>query len=117
MNYIELNLGGKKRGAKLGIGFLRYLTESKKMSLDDVLKEVEGTNSILAIPEFIYLSISYNDKRKGVKIDLNIDDVMDMIDEDGGVKGEAVQSFLKAFTESLGVDMGKDQPQEKVAKK
>lgn len=117
MNYIELDLGGKKRGAKLGIGYLKNVTETKKMTLDEVFKSVDGSGAILVIPELIYLSLSYNAKRKKEVFDYTEEDVFDWIDEAGGVTSSVYQEFTTAFTESLGADVGKTQPQKKEAKK
>lgn len=117
MNYIELELGGKKRGAKLGIGYLKNVTEVKKMNLDELFKSVEGSAAIVVIPELIYLSLAYNAKRKSEKFDYSEEDVFDWIDEAGGVTSSVYQEFITAFTESLGADVGKTQPQAKVAKK
>ena len=117
MNYVELDLGGKKRGAKLGIGYLRHVTEVKKISLDELFKSIEGLNAVLLIPELIYLSLSYNASRKKEKFEYTSDDVFDWIDDAGGVKGDACQTFINAFTESLGADLGKEKPHTKVATK
>lgn len=113
MNYIELDLGKKKRGAKLGIGYLRHVTESKKISLDELFKSIEGLNAVLLIPELIYLSLSYNATRKKEKFEYSLDDIFDWIDDDGGVKGDECQKFINAFTQSLGADVGKTTPQKK----
>lgn len=117
MNYIELDLGGKKRGAKLGIGYLKSVTDTKKMTLDEVFKSVEGSGAILVIPELIYLSLAYNAKRKKEIFEYTEEDVFDWIDEAGGVSSNVYQEFISAFTSSLGADLGKTQPQSKVAKK
>lgn len=116
MNYTELDLGGKKRGAKLGIGYLKYVTDIKKITLDELFKSIDGSAAILIIPELIYLSLAYNSKRKKEAFDYTEEDVFDWIDEAGGVTSPVYQSFTNAFTESLGTDLGKETPQKKVAK-
>lgn len=118
MNYVKLKLGGKERGAKLGIGYLRYLTQEKKMTLDEVLASLNGAQSVLELPEFIFLSIKYNDSKANNAIDYTIDDVFDWLDEAGGVKSEAWLSFLEAFVASVKTDeeLGKTKPQKAGAK-
>lgn len=117
MNYLELEIGGQKRGAKLGIGFLKTVTETKKISLDELFKSIEGSNALLIIPELIFHSLAYNAKRKNEDFKHTLDDVFDWIDEAGGVSSDVYQAFITAFTESLGADLGKEKPQTKVATK
>ena len=119
MNYIELELGGEKRGAKLGIGYLRFVTNEKKITLDEFfnsfqsMAEDQNPESIFTIIELIYLSLVYNCKRKKEDPNFDTDDVFDWIDEDGGFKSSVYQKFVQALTASFGVDMGKNQPEEK----
>lgn len=118
MNYIKLKLGGKERGAKLGIGYLKHLTEVYKLSLDDIFKKIQGSQSILIIPEFIFYSLSLNDKKANNKIDYTIDDIIEWLDEAGGIKSDAWVLFQESLLESVGVDPiiidseGKNKPQE-----
>lgn len=119
MNYIELDLGGKKRGAKLGIGYLRFATNEKKITLDDFFvsfkKMAEDTSpeAIYMIIDLIYLSLIYNCKRKKEDPNFDIDDVFDWIDEDGGFKSKVYNDFINALMTSFGTDVGKNQPEEK----
>jgi hypothetical protein len=87
MNYIELDLGGKKRGAKLGVGYLRSVTETKEITLDELFSMLKdsGSQALFLIPELIFLSLSYNCKRKKEDVDFDIDDVFEWIDYAGGV--------------------------------
>lgn len=117
MNYIELDLGGKKRGAKLGISFLRYLDEEGGIKIGDVDGLTQGANSIIGIPTLIYHSLKFNSKRKGEVFDYSIDDIFEWIDDDGGLSNKSLKLFIENFTASLGADVGKTQPQAKVAKK
>lgn len=120
MNYIKLKLGGKERGAKLGLGYLKFVTESRNVSLEELFKSVEGHNAALAVPELIYSSLSYNAKRSGEGFEFSEEDVFDWIDEDGGMNSPSLKIFIEAFTSSLGVnvgDEGKNTPPAKVAKK
>lgn len=119
MNYVELNLGDKKRGAKLGIGFLRYVTTEKKITLDEFFKLLEspGTQALFILPELIFFSLAYNCKRAKKEIDFDLDDVFEWIDEDGGAKSDVLAFFVKSLHESLGTDLGKTEPQAKEAKK
>ena len=116
MNYVELDLGGKKRGAKLGTLVLRRVCESKKMTPDELFQALQGTGAIFAIPELIYHSLVFNCDKKGEKADFSEEDVFDWIDAVGGINSTVYQTYLDALTKSLGFDMGKEEPQKKVAK-
>lgn len=120
MNYTTLKLGGKERGAKLGIGYLKFLTESKKMTLNEVFKSINGADAYIIVPEFIYYSILFNDKRANAIVDYTLDDVIEWIDESGGVNSTAWKVFMECFTESItmqeDVESGKKKPQKEVAK-
>lgn len=117
MNYVELEIGGKKRGAKLGIGFLKSVTDAKNISLDDLFKSVQGANAIFLIIELMYYSLAYNAKRKGEEFTNTLDDVMDWVDEEGGFASGTYNQFSEALGNSFKTDMGKDTPQKKVATK
>lgn len=123
MNYIELELGGKKRGAKLGIGYLRFATNEKKITLDELFESFQkmstdsSLESVYMIIDLIYLSLIYNCNRKKEDPDFDIDDVFDWIDEEGGFTSNVCQEFMKALTSSIIVDQGKQQPEKKPAKK
>jgi hypothetical protein len=123
MNYVELNLGGKKRGAKFGIGFLRMATEGKKMSLDELFKRLETSsldNTFLVL-DLLYYSLKYNSMRKKEEFDYEIDDISEWLDEQGGLNAPVTLEFLNALRKSLIVEdgnneEGKPKPQKKVAK-
>lgn len=119
MNYTELDLGGKKRGAKLGIGFLKSVTDAKNITLDELFNMLKdsGSQALFFIPELIFLSLAYNCKRKKEELDFDQDDVFDWIDEAGGVNSDIYKTFTEALTQSLGVDLGKEKPQKKEAAK
>lgn len=119
MNYIELEIGGKKRGLKLGLGYLKHVTASKKISLDEFFKLLSesGSEALLLVPELIFLSLEYNYKRKKETLDFDQEDVFDWIDDAGGVNSEVYKTFMESLTQSLGTDLGKETPQKKVATK
>lgn len=118
MNYTELELGGKKRGAKLGIGFLKAVTEEMKISLEELVQKLQnpGMDAIFLISQLIYVSLAYNCKRKKEDVDFDQDDVFDWIDDAGGVNSDIYKTFTASLTGSLGADLGKEKPQKKVAK-
>ena len=119
MNYIELEIGEEKRGLKLGLGYLKHVTNTKKITLDELFNLLKdaGSEALFLIPELIFLSLEYNCKRKNETPGFDQDDVFDWIDEAGGVNSDIYKTFMESLTESLGTDLGKETPQKKAATK
>ncbi|HAY3545167.1 TPA: hypothetical protein JRX92_003578 [Elizabethkingia anophelis] len=119
MNYTKINIGGKERGAKLGLGFLERITKAEGVSLQELFTKFEQ-DVLFFLPKMIYYSVLYNDERAGNKADYNLDDVFDWIDEIG-INSEPVMSFIEAFKKSIEVHFvekgGKPKPQKTVAQK
>lgn len=108
--YIKLNIGGKERGLKFGIGFLQQFTEQENMSITDMLVKFE-TDSFLTVPKMIYHSLSYNDKLAGNSIDYTVNDVYDWVD-DLGIQSETVTRYCETFLESIKVHFPQLEPKE-----
>ncbi|KPE49767.1 hypothetical protein [Chryseobacterium indologenes] len=119
MRKIKINIGGKERVAKLGLGFLEQLTKSENISIIDFLKKFE-TETLFILPKMLFHSISYNDKIEGLEIDYKLSDVYDWVD-DLGIQHETIINFNSAFAESIRTHIpneeGKKVPQKKVEKK
>lgn len=116
MNYIELDLGGEKRGFKLGLGFLRYLDENANIKVKDFDSIITG-QEIVKYPTLVYHSLAYNELRAKREFKHDIYDVCDWIDEKGGLNGEFMIEFSSALIKSMNIDLGKNQPEKKPAKK
>ncbi|WP_126654124.1 hypothetical protein [Chryseobacterium aureum] len=110
-NYIRINIGGKERGAKLGIGFLKQITEAEKIDLTELFVKAES-ETLLFLPVMIFHSISYNDKIAGNEVDYTQDDVYDWVDEIS-IQSEEIQTFSKAWIESIKVHMPKTEDEGK----
>ncbi|MCT4238589.1 hypothetical protein HZP42_19595 [Elizabethkingia anophelis] len=119
MNYTKINIGGKERGAKLGLGFLDRITKAENISLQEVFTKFEK-ETLSFLPKMVYYSVLYNDERAGNNVDYDLGNVFDWIDE-VGITSETIKSFIEAFTRSVEVHFkgkeGKSTPQKKVAQK
>lgn len=105
MKYIQIEIGGKKRGCKLGLGFLGEVIDDLG---NDVSEIVEGLkkNPYKMIPILMYHSMVYNLKSKGKNPSFTIYDVTDWIEEEEkGFNSDKVVDFLKAFTASIVKDV------------
>jgi len=103
MNYTTLNIGGKERGAKLGLGFIQSVLENEKISINDFFAKVES-EAFTFLPKLLYYSLKYNEERAQRKVDFNLDDVLDWLDETG-INSEEFTDFQIAFFSSLKVHL------------
>lgn len=113
MNYIKLNIGGEERGAKLGLGFIRFFSESENTDVATIFESTEGPNALIFIPKAIYYSLAYNCQRKGETADFTIDDVFDWIDEIGPSSPEVlkwIEAFGQSFKTDDNLEPGKQMP-------
>lgn len=103
MNYLKLNIGGKERGAKLGLFFLENIQKGENMNVQELSDMVTDQSRIIfTIPKFIYYSLLTNCQIKGEKIDFTISDVYDWVEEEGFEnENTAPMIFWKAFADSL----------------
>lgn len=116
MNYIQLELGGKLRGFKFGLGFLGEAINNLGFSITDLDQEL-NKNPFKVIPELMYQSAYYNCLRKGEVADFDKFDFVDWIDEAGGLDSEVVRQFLEGFTRSMTKDVPKEDGVKEVAAK
>lgn len=101
MNYIKLQLGGKERGAKLGLGFLRKVIEHEKIDMQTIFTNFEK-DTLMFLPKLIFYSLAYNCERSNEKVDFKLGDVYDWID-DVGINSDEVVKYVSAFAESVKV--------------
>ena len=98
-----------------GIGFLTELVENTGLDLVQIGERIES-GDVSIYPKLMYYSRLYSVQRKREQVDFDMYDINDLIDENGGVLGEFVQSFTKAFFESLQKGVPVDNNKKKVTK-
>lgn len=101
MNYIELELGGKKRGAKLGLLFLENAQKSENKNIQELFEELMQ-RSIFYAPKLIYHALVTNCQIKGETVDFTLENVYDWVEE-SGLQGEKnqVAIFVQAFADNV----------------
>ncbi|WP_185269264.1 hypothetical protein [Chryseobacterium indologenes] len=114
-NYLKLKIGGKERGLKVGIGFLKQYTEAEKVTFSELLEKFTS-DTLFTLPKMIFHSLSINDKLAGNAIDYTIDDVFDWIDEIG-LQSEQIAQYCTVFAESIKVHLPKAEGDEEKGKK
>jgi len=98
-----------------GIGFLTEMIENMGWDLVQIGEKIE-TGDVSVYRYLMYYSRLYAVKRKRESPDFDMYDIDTFIDDNGGVLGETVQSFLKAFLESLHKDVPASEDKKKVTK-
>lgn len=111
MNKIEL-LGLEFH---FGIGFLTELFDNTGTTLTDVLEKVQS-GDVSIYRNLMYYSRLYSVKRKGEQPDFDFYTIDDLIDNNGGVEGEFIINFAKAFFESINKGVPVDENKKKVVK-
>lgn len=103
MNYIKLNLGGRERGAKLGLGFLTKIQEVLNMNLDEINQEI-SKDIFKMTPTIIYQSLIFNCERAKETPDFDFYDVCDWISGEAfSSENGVVKTFYKAYFDSISV--------------
>ena len=83
-----------------GLGFLNALTDAIGMTLNNLGKEVVENRSKI-VPLMMLHSIGYAFYRKGQESTFTLDQVYDLIDENGGMDGIFWNQFLLGFNDSM----------------
>ena len=111
MNKVELKFGSRTLTAKFGIGFIGRYLKSNEQTLNEMFKEFQE-NPFLTAPNLLYYSV------KETGEDITLQDIEDLIDDNGGVNSPQLIAFIEAFTQSLTVNMpvAEGKPQKAKAK-
>lgn len=103
MNYVQLNLGGKDRSAKLGLGFLEKAMKGENLSIQELFQKIES-EAFTFLPTLLYYSLAYNCDRAKQTVDFEKEDVFDWIDE-VGINSDEFKKFQIAFFQSIKVHL------------
>ena len=113
MNYIELEIQEKKRGFKLGLGFLGELLEVMDIDVSELQTKL-GKNPFKIIPLMMFNAYKYDCERKGNTMELSQNDFIDYV-EDKGFESSEIMGFINTFTKSMVKDVPKSDSKKKVA--
>ncbi len=100
----KIKLGEKMRSFYFGLGFLGLFIEESGVSLEDIDEELKK-NPFKRIPQIMYYSLAFGFVKQELEIPFKVYDVIDWIDNDGGIGGPAVAEFLKAFNENSNANL------------
>ncbi|AQW91331.1 hypothetical protein [Elizabethkingia anophelis] len=100
MNKVVLNLGGKEREGNLGLGFLARIEDKEGLNITDLLESFQK-KPLSALPTLMFHSLAYGEERVGNKVEFTKYNVIDWIDEDGGLNSPETVKFSDAFAKSI----------------
>lgn len=83
-----------------GLEFMGNVLEELDLSIDEIVAKLDK-NPFRMIPTLMFISAESSFRRDNKVIDFSKSELIDWIDESGGLGQEAVVKFLKTFTSSL----------------
>lgn len=101
MNYFELEIGGKKRGFRFGLGFLGDILEHFDLDIGG-FGNMLSKNPFKAVPAIIFFGHRYEQKKKGIVIDFTLIDVDEWVENlEDGYANEGIELMLQVLLESM----------------
>ena len=107
MKSIKLKISDKEIEFHFGLGFLGELLDTLDLSIEELMNGIQK-NPFKFLPKVMHGAASYAAQRKGEELGMELYELIDLIDDDGGVASDNTAKFLQAFTAS----MTKDVPEE-----
>ena len=104
----KITIGKTQFDFWFGLGFFSNLKDNHGIGIEDVHKGFEKNQTKL-VPILMLEAAKYSAFRRKVSFKRTVNDLIDMIDDDGGILSPAYLEFIEAFTNS----MAKDVPKEK----
>ena len=116
MKPISLDIGDRKFEFSFGLSFLGDLIEETELTIDEIVDRLT-TNPFKMVPTMMYLSAKNAADRNGSNLDFSYHELVDIIDEAGGINQDAVEVFLSTFTKTLTKDVPKEKSKPAQVKK
>jgi len=92
-----------------GIGFLNELLNGLGVRLDELGQQDE----VFLVPKMMYYSQRYAYNRQSKPIDFTLQDIFDLIDDNGGINGQFWTDFYTAFMDSMNKNVPADTSKKK----
>ncbi|QDZ63750.1 MULTISPECIES: hypothetical protein [Elizabethkingia] len=102
-----MNLGGQEREGHLGLGFLGRVEDKENMSINELFESFQK-KPLSILPTLMYHSLAYAEERKGNELGFTKYDIIDWIDQDGGLSSQETIKFSNTFAESITYKMDKE---------
>jgi len=110
MHKTKIEISGIKYN--FGIGFLNLLIQGEQKNLN----ELSILDDVLLMPLVIYYSRVYACERDNLPITFSKKDILNYIDDNGGIHGDFYQQIYIAYANAMTKDVPADEDKKKVAK-
>ena len=100
MKKIELNLGGKKLTASLGLGFLGTFLKDEGMEMADFDKAI-SQNLIYYLPKVLYHAVKLNAFLEGEEEPDEKEILKIVLSDEGGILGPEMMKFQEELAKSM----------------
>ena len=99
INFIEFEIGGKKRGFKFGLKVIgdciKYSNQDPTAFMQSIVK-----NRFESVPVILYYAHKYHTEKNGEIVDFNLFDVYEWVEEEG-LMNEKLDKVTQFFIRSL----------------
>lgn len=99
MNYIEIEIGGKKRGFRFGLKVIGDCIKHQDQDPEQFLFSL-AKNPFESVPVMLYFGAKYEVEKKGGVADFTLLDVYDWVEEEG-IGSDVIDGVAKVFMRSL----------------
>lgn len=99
MNFTILKFGENEYKAKLGLAVIGNILKEEEITLEEFFA-LFGKNTPYIAPKLMYYALKKGEPQKS----FTLEEVEDMIDEDGGLASPNLEKLILAFTATLQVD-------------
>ena len=105
-NNIELNFDGKIVPCLFGLSFIATDHGSLNMNVDQLLESIM-TEPFKTVPKLLHESYLHHCSRNSIQSRYSLEDIYDMIDQDGGISAPDgnTSKFTTAFSKYLSRDL------------
>lgn len=101
MNTIKLQLGGKERSLRFGLGVLGDIQDHLKIDMAELLSMIQK-NPFKLMPVAMYYAAKYEVEKAGKMVDFTLFDVVEWIEElEGGYTNKAIDEAGICLIRSL----------------
>ena len=103
----DIKFGGETRTFYFGLGFLGLFIEKTDSTLDTLEADIKN-NPFKVLPLLMYYSLLYGYLREDETAPFTRFDVIDWMDDEGGVSGKGILEFMSGVSASMNPNLPKE---------
>lgn len=104
MTEIKIKTSTKEIGFKFGLGFLGKVLKEQDIDVNGLMENFHK-NPFETVPLLMLESAKYYAVRHKEDFEMTIDDIIDLVDEEGGITSTIFKDFMEAFSNSISQDV------------